>query len=184
MSVCLLRDIVCYFFCRFDHEDSLNAQSVIGSILQQMVRHLPAEKFQGYEIDGDSDQSSVAFAERLLDGNRRYLVILDGIDDMKEEQMEQVLEFLEEIPLRSDLTVKIFVSSRPNAPKWLQTKLIPSYKLDMNHGEVARQVAQDIEAFIDVQLEYWLDEEKPDFVGDPRHILKIRDTLNEKADGM
>ena len=167
---------------------SLQADNIICCLLRQMVLTQPAGNFQHSETRLESRAAAVDHAKRLLCHDQQYFIILDGIDDLKEYQMNQVLEFLRELFLNGNICVKAFITNRPSTHSqtqdWIKRKRLKSSLLDLESAQVMPHVADDIIAYIDATLTGLLDEERPDFLGQASLILEIRDVLEKKANGM
>ena len=184
VTYALPNDIISYFFCQFDDEASLKSDTILGCLLQQMALDFPAEKFQASSDIVHSRTEMFDFVECSLSTERRYFIVIDGIDECEELQIREVADFVGRLFTRSDIRVKLFISTRLAEPISLQDTLSTSLCMNLETIESQVKISDDTERLIDATLEGWLTEEGPDLVGDPNLILTIREVLIEKTNGM
>lgn len=178
-------DVVSYFFCRFDEEESLQAKTVRGCIARQLLQSLPVDKFQKLDHENIHKATLINFLTASLTSENRHFIILDGLDECPEQQTGEIVEFLRDILSCSGSGVKIFGNSRPNPPNWILKHLLVQQYIDLQGAENQRKVASDIERFVDTTLTDYLNGEEPELqLSEPQLVLTIRDVLTGKADGM
>ncbi|KAL9042772.1 MAG: hypothetical protein Q9214_003688 [Letrouitia sp. 1 TL-2023] len=179
------KDVTSYFFCRFDDEESLQAKNIFGSIARQLVSDLSAEVFVDFNQGPLDGPAILKLLENSLSNNRRYFIILDGLDECNETQMREVAEALYHLLNSSSLHIKVFWSSRSNVMSWLSAKFEPQQRVHLDAVESQKQIAHDIREFINTTLEEWLDGDPPELqIWDPTLVLSIIDHLETEAHGM
>ena len=178
-------EIVSYFFCRFDDEESLQCETIMGSIIRQLVSHLPAQDFGKFSKKKPSLVSMVDFIKNALSSEYQYYIILDGLDECNEGQVLKVIEAFDETLTLSGLPLKIFLSSRPDAPVWLLKRFSARQRINLEGKENQSDIATDIRDFISATLTNWMEGEEPELqIGDQAVKLKVCDRLLEESDGM
>ena len=179
------KDVTAYFFCRFDEMESLKAKTIIGSIARQLASDLPATAFRAFNQGGTDGTSIISALEAVLSHDRQYFIVLDGLDECEEFQVENVVEILHGLLLSARLRIKCFWSSRPSVLRWLPGRFLTQQRIDLETVENQSRVAQDINTFVVVTLEEWLDGEAPELqINDPSLIETILHCLEKEAQGM
>lgn len=179
------KDITAFFFCRFDDQESLKARTIIGSIAKQLVNYLPADTFRQFDHRNIDGVAIIKFLEATLDRNRRYFIILDGLDECEEAQVKEAAEIFHTLLLLPQLHIKFFWSSRPNAQNWLPGRFLTKQHVDLGTVENQDKIACDIRTFIQITLEQWLDGDTPELqIKDPILTIRIADRLEREAQGM
>ena len=179
------KDVTAYFFCRFDETESLKAKTIIGSIARQLVSDLPAAAFRALDQNSTNGTSIISVLENMLSHTRQYFIVLDGLDECGEVQIKEIVEFLHRLWLSPHLLIKLFWSSRPNVLRWLSRRFPTQQRINLDTVENQSRVAHDINTFIGVTLEEWLDGEAPELqINDPSLIETILHCLEKEAEGM
>ena len=178
-------NVTCFFFCRFDDEESLKAKTVIGSTVRQLVSNLPANAFLELNHKRTDGDAIINFLESALSCTHQHLIVLDGLDECEEVQIREIADFLYRLLVSPVLRIKLFWSSRPNVPSWLPEKFVAQRHIDSESAENQRKVTYDIHKFIRVTLEELLEGETPELqINDPALVITILDHLEKKAQGM
>ena len=176
-------DRASYFFCRYDDSESTIARTIVRSIARQLLYDLPHETFA--KLDSELQASTLDVREvydvlettLLLD--RQYFIVIDGLNECDDTEVQQVIEILDDLQKLSNLKIKVYHSYRTNSVSWPMPTLWPLYKIAIGHLEMKI----DIEHYIQVMLERNL---KDDIlqVGNPHIILAIEEALIKGAQGM
>lgn len=119
----------------------------------------------------------------VLTGERRYFIVLDGLDECEEVQFKEignVLRCLLDLPL---LQIKLLFTSRTSVMNWVTFALQPKWHIVLDTAENQARVARDIDTFVNASLQERLHEDELQ-LGDPTLVLKIRDALTSGAQGM
>ena len=179
------KDVIAFFFCRYDEMESLKATTIIGSIARQLVSDLPASAFLAFDQRGTNGTSIVGALEAMLSHNRQYFIILDGLDECGEAQVKETAEIFHRLLRSPHLRIKLFWSSRPSLLSWLPGSLLTQQRINLETAENKSRVAHDIDTYIRVTLEEWLESETPELqVNDPTLVETILDCLGKEAQGM
>ena len=127
----------------------------------------------------------IELLEIVLDHEREYFIVLDGLDECAEVQTKEAVDFLKNLLQSSHLHVKIFWSSRPSVISSLIGAFPTQQHVDVDSEKNQQLVAQDIRLYVRLTLEEWLDGDSPELqVNDPGLILEISECLEAKACGM
>ena len=179
------KDVIAFFFCRFDETESLKAKTIIGSIARQLVSDLPANAFRAFDRGSTHETSIIATLEATLRHTRQCFIVLDGLDECGEAQVKEVAEIFHGLLLSPSLRIKLFWSSRPNVLSWLPGRFLTQQRINLETVENQSRVAHGIHAFIRVTLEEWLEGETPELqINDPTLVETILDRLEKEAQGM
>ena len=179
------KDVTAYFFCRFDETESLKAKTIIGSIVRQLVSDLPATAFRAFNQKSTDETSIISALEAMLSNTRQYFIVLDGLDECREVQIKELVEIFHGLLLSPHLHIKLFWSSRPNVLRWLPGSFLTHQRINLETVENQSRVAHDINTFVVVTLEEWLDGEAPELqINDPSLIETILHRLEKEAQGM
>ena len=181
------RDVVCFYLCCFDDDSSLEADTIIGCLLRQMASNLPAEAFQAFWTEAPSRSRAIDFVKEILRRDERYSVVLDGLDEMQQDQQMQILNFLQEFSA-GEVAIRALLTARPSTTDYIQTwarKLDPQmFLFELESVQNRPHVDLDINKYVVQSLESLLSEGRPDFLGRPELILRIRTALSSQANGM
>ena len=118
------KDVTAYFFCRFDETESLKAKTIVGSIARQLVRDLPATVFGKFNLESINGTTLISALEARLSDARQYFIVLHGLDECGEKQIEEVVEIFHGFLLSSHLQMKFLWTSRPNVLGWLPGRFL------------------------------------------------------------
>ncbi|KIX99306.1 uncharacterized protein Z520_04882 [Fonsecaea multimorphosa CBS 102226] len=171
--------LVCYFFCSHDDAESLKAETIIGCLARQLLSLLNPDVFGSVDTIGpgalDTDEI-VASTLRMLPQNEQIFVVVDGLDECNEIELDILFEYLGRL-LKSDHHFHIFCSSRTDLHTRYGTALQPHHHLPLPVQNP--EIAQYIEHALEDRLE------TGDLcLGDPDIILAIRHALLEGSHGM
>ena len=102
------KNVVSFFFCRFDDQESLQAKTIIGSLARQLVNDLPADAFRQFNHQNTNGIAIIKFLEATLSHTRQYFIVLDGLDECGEAQVREVAKIFHELLLSPQLRIKVF----------------------------------------------------------------------------
>ena len=178
-------DILSFFYCRFDDEESLKAKTIIGSIVRQLVTYLPATAFLNCNYESTSGTNLVKFLETALNHTYRYFNVLDGLNECQEQQIKEVVEIFNDFLTSPVLQIKIFWSTRPTMSNSMKGEFLAQQHIKIDNEENQKLVTDDIRTFIHATLEEWLEGESPELeLNDPGLVALIISRLEEEACGM
>lgn len=173
---------VAYFFCRHDLPESLDAGTIIRSLVRQLLRPIPdltivAEHLEDITSAPDFRRLLVALRSTLPATYQAY-IILDGLDECDYDQRKKLILQLRE--LQDEFKILICVSCRPepeNGRSLSPREFVASRSMSIPEDN------PDIGQFIDEELENCI-ESRNLVIGDPALILDIRDALLQGSQGM
>ena len=178
------RNTVSFFFCQFDNAESLQARTILGCLIRQLLTLDTLSKGICNRIETlftdampDAEDLGSLFDEVAGESQIHYIVI-DGLDECPKADRNVVLKVLGKL-VSSKSTIKILLSSREDIGGDIQRKFKP-----LRHKTMAcQEAAADIASYIDGVIADKIDEKELE-VGDPKLILDIRDALVQGAHGM
>jgi len=178
-------DIISYYFCRSDDEESLRARNIIGSLSCQML-NTQIERANGdtlsdlYHKSQDLDTEDVIdLVTSRLEDDKTYYVILDGVDECESNDVRDVARGLASLCDKRVKDLKILCSGRPELEKELFRTHKPKYKMALTE----QKVESDMDRYIDTTLHQCLEDGHLK-LSDPRLILNIEEALRKGSDGM
>ncbi|KAJ4194440.1 hypothetical protein NW759_016520 [Fusarium solani] len=174
---------VAYFFCRYDAPESLRARTILGCLVRQLLYTIrePTTILEDSTTAGPPVldlEGIMSLLKRTLKPADRAYFVLDGLDECDEGQRQDVLLRLREI--QDVFSLRICLSFRHEAGN--------ASTLRPEHFERPSTISipegnPDIAEFIQTELERCVESGKLR-LGDPTLILEIRETLQEKSQGM
>ncbi|KAK4451255.1 ankyrin repeat-containing domain protein [Podospora aff. communis PSN243] len=172
---------VAFFFCRHDVSESLNAQTVIGSLTRQILQAVAVLKTSGNSGDVprvmDSDKLLNLLVYSLAADFRAY-VVLDGLDECEQGEVDAVVEFLRTV--QAKIKLSLCVSFRVGAESGLTP---PPTRFNKTAKIVIPDENPDIAGYISSQLEESVECGRLR-VSDAALVLEIEDALVQGAQGM
>jgi hypothetical protein len=178
-------DIISYYFCRTDHNASLSARSILGSLARQIldaqIEHAEDDNLPGMHEDSRDLNTAeiVDFLLSHLEVDVRYYLILDGLDECDSGEVRKVALSLAQLCDKRVKDFKILCAGRPELEKQLFRRIKPKYKISVTEAKVK----SDMDQYITTILGRCLKEEQLK-LGDPKLIVKISEALREGSDGM
>ncbi|KAF5722364.1 heterokaryon incompatibility protein het-E-1 [Fusarium mundagurra] len=90
--------IVLYFFARYDRHDGLNARTILGCLIRQLLEHFVANKdfdriFQANATIRDVDDVVEIF-KQVPPHNQRVFIVIDGVDECPMPEQHALLKAL------------------------------------------------------------------------------------------
>ena len=177
LEVMHIKPIVTYFFCEVDILESLNAQTVVGSLLGQVLNALPdSPAFD--KILGSSDLTREAselvdLLVHIMPNDRPLFIILDGVQNCLEQDFVEILSILKR--LQGILKVYLCVSRRFDGREFVVDGTVHKFNIPENNP--------DIDQFIHSELVMSIQNDKL-VLGDPTLSLEIQEALQKGAQGM
>lgn len=173
---------VAFFFVRHDVSESLNAQTVLGSIARQLLERVsdltkPAELL-GRINHMDPPEKVFALLQSAFPRGYRVFVVIDGIDELGQKERELLIQYLH--TLQRMFAVSLCVSLRQDANDPLK---IGSEQLSTVTTTSIPENTSEIELFISRELQRCI-ESKRLIVGDISLLLEIQETLTKFSQGM
>jgi hypothetical protein len=174
--------VVTYFFCRYDIPESLNAGTIIRSLVRQLLRPIADLDIAAEFLDDTTSaldfERMFSLLRRALPSTYRAYFILDGLDEC--DYNERSILTLKLRKLQDTITLLVCISFRlepDNALKLRPEEFTAPRSISMSEDN------PDIEIFIEKELENCI-ESKHLVIGNPTLILEIRDALLQGSQGM
>jgi hypothetical protein len=176
---------VAFFFCQFDDMESLEAKTILASLIRQGLdgRSLPkivethlARIFRDPFLDFEKlTQLFVTVAEMFAVN----FIVIDAIDECKKEERLLLLDVFRKVSLSNKTILKMYMATRDDIGKEIRKFSNKICDLPMSSPEISLDIATYVENVI---------EEKKDngdlAVRDPKLLEEIRDALIKGAEGM
>lgn len=178
-------DIISYYFCRSDHEASLQARDILGSLAYQLLNAEIGHAKDGvltdmYNQTKDIDTKDIIdFILAHLKEDKTHYIIIDGIDECESGEVRMLAQSMTRLCQKWVKNLKIIYASRPELEGPLFKLVKPKYKIALTK---AKNEA-DMKRYIDTTLDQCLEDEWLT-LSDPQLILKITEALQEGSDGM
>ncbi|KAJ5211076.1 hypothetical protein N7491_010893 [Penicillium cf. griseofulvum] len=177
-------DIISYYFCSPDYEVSLSARNIFGSLARQLLdAEIEVAENDSLQrlYEGSRDLNTAETIEFLLahlKDDKKYYIILDGLDECDGSEIQQVARGIAKLCGRAK-GFKLLCTGRPGLERQLFRIIQPNCRIAMTE----RKVESDIDQYIATTLGRCLDEEQLK-LGDPKLIMKISNALHDGSNGM
>ena len=174
-----------YFFCRYDEAVSLNAREVMGSLARQFFQNLPVEALRLKDKDPNAGVATLDIQQivdamlLVLPQARVYIMVLDGLDDCRQKEVNALIDCLQSLAALSGFFLKIFWSCRTDFVSRFPQRLRPDFQVQissLNNGP-------EISNFIEVALVDALESGKLK-LRCPEIIIQIQEDLEVGAQEM
>lgn len=175
-------DITSFFFCRFDDQDSLRAQTIFGTILRQLADSLPAEAFKELKEERNSTLATIEAVKTILDPTKKYFIVLDGLDECEEAQAKEMVDCLQDLLEPSNLRMKLFWTSRSHIASWFPKKFLVQQQISSESAENQGRVTSDIQKYVHNVLADWQEDEEFSLQSNISNV--VQDRLGKQARGM
>ncbi|KAJ6106657.1 hypothetical protein N7512_010174 [Penicillium capsulatum] len=174
---------VAFFFVRHDVSESLETQTIIGSIVQQLLSPFldltMADQVLATTSRMEPFERMVQLLKAVLKSEHKAFVVIDGLDELKTYQREKLLRDLHLLQRSFDLSLCFSFRQEPVAP--LNTGLRESFEnanitcIPDNALEIKKYIIEELDRRLESrQLK----------VGDFLLPLEIRDALVKGSQGM
>ena len=169
--------VVAYFFCEHQSWVTAKPNVVLGTLSRQILETVPdLTTLEPQHKNKFRLQDFTIVLQKIIPRSTHIWLVLDGLDNCKQEQRNQILGSL--VELQSARDVHLCASFRREARVSAE---MPIFRNWIIHPQPDN--AQDIEAFIDAELERCLTNRKL-VLGDPALIFDIRDAWFKGSQGM
>ncbi|KAI9448408.1 hypothetical protein H4582DRAFT_2051866 [Lactarius indigo] len=177
------RAAVAFFYCEHDSPKKHDPQSLLATLLHQVLRQLPAGPWDGLELDPFSTAhslenlcSSLRIACNYLERTRPVFLVIDALDECDRATREELLPLL--ISLGHDS--RLLLTSRNEEDIWNALKGFPLIAI------TDQDVKNDIHQYVSRKVRLVGDGDSSARhveVGDPALLEGVLKTLREGADG-
>ncbi|TFB02951.1 Ankyrin repeat domain-containing protein 50 [Trichoderma ghanense] len=176
---------VSFFIIQFDDQQSLNAETILKSIIQQALHASRPSR----EIESSLERMILSLSSGLKDllvllrktaaSFKTFYIAIDGIDECSKQDRGDLLGILSSV-LATERNTKLFLASRDSVSREIQTTFtIADEHLSMECSSVQADIATYVEGIVQDKLQ---SEEL--IVEDLSLIEDIKAALTEGADGM
>lgn len=172
-----------YFFCRDDEAASLKAREIIGSLARQLFEDLSTDTFS--ELDATigaitfNIEQIVAHMQQLLPQQKRYYMILDGLDECEDQEVDILVESLRTLMNPVEQFFKLFWTGRSDFAARISEHFRPDFHIHMSKSDNSTEIAE----YVEVALENALENGRLK-LRDPQIIVQIQNALESEAQGM
>jgi Cdc6-like AAA superfamily ATPase len=133
--------IVCQYYCDYADVASLDPYCLVGSVLKQALQRIPldrfTEEFQSPFKEGKAIPSfdvMSRFLIEILQDFRTVYIILDGIDEISQENQSVLLGLISDL-LGKHSNMKIFVTSRTEE-YWIRKAMKPHKNVHLSEASI------------------------------------------------
>lgn len=174
-----------YFFCQHDNEASLQATTILKSIIKQCLDQ--DEKLYDANalaidalLESPNDLDGLeAFLSKLVSGLSRIVIILDGIDECSNKEMKTTLKSLRKLVLQKTSGLKLYLAGDERITDLIASSLNPTH--GMNTGCLEARI--DLQALVR-QLVATKRQDEDLVIGDDHLHQEIVDVLCTASQGM
>lgn len=178
------RNKTCYFYCRSEQRETLQARNILGSLAYQALESFIAQASED-ALDDLLSKSRELDAEDVSDflipylhRSKRYYFIIDGIDECDIQDIRVLAREIAKLRRRSQ-NLSIICAGRPELEVELFRNHWPDFRISLT-GEKTRL---DISHYISYTLDQFLDRGELQ-IRDPSIIWRIIAELESKSCGM
>jgi hypothetical protein len=175
---------ITFFFPRFDDTISLEAETILRSIIRQSLNSndLPSEIESRLEKIEKHPLSSLEAINDLLEGilalSKACYIIIDALDEFDKSERDILLKTLSSLSTAGG-NVKLFLAGRDSLSEEIKRRFQPVYHISMSCTQAQSDISRYISEIIDERLS------NGDLVvGDNSIIQEIQDALIQGAQGM
>lgn len=174
---------VAFFFVRHDVHETLEARTLIGSIVQQLLSPFldltVAAEVLATTSQMDPFEQMLLILKAVLKGDFKAFVVIDGLDELKRHDRERILRELHILQQPFELSLCFSFRQEPKIP--LDVGLLRSF----NNATIVSipENTLEIKSFIIEELDRRLESRRL-IVRDPLLPLEIRDALINGSQGM
>ena len=169
--------VVAYYFCPHDSWKALDCHVVLGTLVRQILEAVPdlttLDPRHKHSFRGDQFTTVL---QEIVPQSTHIWIVLDGLHNSDEEHRNRILLSIKE--LQSARAVHLCASHREDSHSLIDMPIFRPAVVTLQPDN-----AQDIEAFVDTELERCLTV-RTLVLGDPALIFDIRNALMKGSRGM
>lgn len=178
-------DTVSFFFCRFDEQQSLQARTILSSLIRQCLKpetlpnDVEAQLMKLFESGPPDAEDLGSLLDSVISTTQRHFIIIDALDECDKADRDAVLAVLSCVTKTDRRTSKVFLASRESMSIEI-AKTFTSYEhRTMRTPEVQADINTYIEDVITEKIN------SGDLaIGTSKLIGDVCDALAEGAQGM
>ncbi|KAK8143495.1 hypothetical protein G3M48_007169 [Beauveria asiatica] len=177
-------DTATFFFVNRDNADSLQAETLIRSIIRQSIDGTEVPQYvesQLINLDCAVFVQLDAWIDLLryvVQQSTAFYILIDGLDESDAAERLAILDALSLLTATTSC-LRIFLSSRESVELDLRGRSLAVSRVSMS----CDSLTSDIRSYVDTSLQKRLENEELAF-GDPHLLIEVNDALTQHADGM
>ena len=174
-----------FFFIQNDNAESFQAAIILRCLIRQAltVSTLPKDiedQLQHYLENRFLDMDDLlSLMKSLSDKSLIHFLVLDGLDECPKLERDIILAVMKVLMSSTGSNIKVFISSRQEIGRELDSSFGSYYHRTMSCSEVHADIANYIKLAIEEKV---MKDEL--HVGDPELLSKIAEILRNEAHGM
>ncbi|PMB65245.1 hypothetical protein BM221_008601 [Beauveria bassiana] len=177
-------DTATFFFVDRDNAESLQAETLIRSIIRQSIDSTEVPQYLESRLT-NLDHAVFVQLDAWIDLLRyvvqqstAFYILIDGLDECDAAERQAVFDALSLLAATASC-LRIFISSRESVDLDLRGRSLPMSRVSMS----CDSLMSDIRSYIDTSLQKRLQNEELAF-GDAHLLVEVNDALTQHADGM
>jgi hypothetical protein len=182
-------ELITFFFPRFDDSTSLNAATVLRSIIRQCLKpddvtgeiERQLSRFKNSDIDIDTIE---ILLQHCVSGFSKLYIIIDALDEFEKEQRTILLQSLSSIMSLPDSKAKLFLVGRSSVLIDIRRRFPASQAKSADCHEVQADIEAYTRETIALRQREQLSPQEQLILQDPALAQEIIEALIDGADGM
>ncbi|KAM3438042.1 hypothetical protein MY4824_003489 [Beauveria thailandica] len=177
-------DTATFFFVNRDNADSLQAETLIRSIIRQSIDGTEVPQYvesQLINLDCAVFVQLDAWIDLLryvVQQSTAFYILIDGLDESDAAERLAILDALSLLAATTSC-LRIFLSSRESVELDLRGRSLAVSRVSMS----CDSLMSDIRSYVNTSLQKRLENEELAF-GDPHLLVEVNDALTQHADGI
>jgi len=176
---------IAFFFCQFDQATSLNADTILRSIIRQSLgdANLPRdfetclEKIAQNPFSGTKELQNLL--QKVISSSRLSYIIIDALDECEKHERNLVFDILQSINVSNGPKAKLFLASRESVAEEVKYRFTSLLHVSMNAAEAQSDIAIYIRETLEERVR-----SRELVVGNNTLLQEIQDALTQGAQGM
>ncbi|OQE31901.1 hypothetical protein PENSTE_c001G06158 [Penicillium steckii] len=174
--------VVSFFFCRYDIPETLKTQTIVGSILRQILSQIPdiekSAKLLDQSENLERSERFLALASSAIPESTKVFAVIDGVDEIDEAERESLLTVLLAFQKTFSLSICLSYRQDTNDPMKVDSRQL----LRVRTSPIPDNTA-DIQNFIENEMRKRVQTNKL-IVGELELLLEIKQALVGGSHGM
>ncbi|KAM3431877.1 hypothetical protein NHJ13734_007105 [Beauveria thailandica] len=177
-------DTATFFFVNRDNADSLQAETLIRSIIRQSIDGTEVPQYvESQLINLDCAvfvhlDAWIDLLRYVVQQSTAFYILIDGLDESDAAERLAILDALSLLAATTSC-LRIFLSSRESVELDLRGRSLAVSRVSMS----CDSLMSDIRSYVNTSLQKRLENEELAF-GDPHLLVEVNDVLTQHADGM
>lgn len=177
-------DTATFFFVDRDNAESLQAETLIRSIIRQSIDSTEVPQYLESRLTNLDHavfvqlDAWIDLLRYVIQQSTAFYILIDGLDECDAAERQAVFDALSLLAATASC-LRIFISSRESVDLDLRGRSLPMSRVSMS----CDSLMSDIRSYIDTSLQKRLQNEELAF-GDAHLLVEVNDALTQHADGM